>query len=154
MEIAGIVQAGHRVASGQADDSPYRGGTIALQTPHFLALGLDIRPFFPGTLNISLAPYYFKLIEFAYSFPQVRWHPDFPAEDFSFVLCQVIFQDKSYDSLIYYPHPETKINHFQDPSILEILAPKIEGIQYCDRILLMLDPRVIEVFIPSTPLRE
>jgi hypothetical protein len=33
---------GHGVASGQAAASPYPAGTIALQSPHFASLGLDL----------------------------------------------------------------------------------------------------------------
>lgn len=148
MQVAGIVQAGHRVASGQAPDSPYAQGTIALQTPHFLALGLDIRPYFQGTINISIKPYQFNLLNPSHRFRQLKWHPDFPPEDFSFAPCQLSYQDIFYPSLLYYPHPESKINHFQDPSILEVLAPQIQGLNYGDRVSLELAPQVIELFEP------
>jgi hypothetical protein len=32
--------------------------------------------------------------------------------------------------LIYFPHPETKPEHFQKPDVLELLLPHVEGLQY------------------------
>lgn len=135
-QVAGILQRGHQVASGFAKDSPYEAGTIALQTPHFQALGLDLTPYFPGTLNISIAPHTFKLLNPSHTFHNLKWHPDFAAETFSFVPCVAEYQQQHYEALIYYPHPETKIGHFQDPHTLEVLAPKIPDIQYGDRLML------------------
>jgi hypothetical protein len=148
MKVTGIVQAGHQVASGRSSNSPYDQGTIALQTPHFLALGLDIRAYFQGTLNISLAPFVYSLIRPAHSFKQVKWHPDYPWEDFSFAPCQLTYRNTTYPSLIYFPHPETKINHWQDPSIIELLAPKVDSIAYGDRVELEVNPKVIQIFKP------
>ena len=34
-----------------------------------------------------------------------------------------------YESLVYRPHPETKVEHFQDESLVEVLAPWVEGIR-------------------------
>ncbi|MEO0518268.1 MAG: hypothetical protein AAF171_13325 [Cyanobacteria bacterium P01_A01_bin.116] len=50
--LEGVVVPGHRVASGQAQDSPYPHGTIEMQQPHFLSLGVDLSPYYPGTLNV------------------------------------------------------------------------------------------------------
>jgi hypothetical protein len=46
----------------------------------------------------------------------------------------LLYQDAKYDGLIYYPHPETKKKHFQNPSIIEIIAPSIPGIGYGNQI--------------------
>ena len=35
-------------------DSPYPDGSIPLQMPHFAARGLDLLPYYPATLNISI----------------------------------------------------------------------------------------------------
>jgi hypothetical protein len=59
---AAVLLEGHGVASGQAlnsvhlKTSPYPKGTIAMQSPYFAALGLDLSPFWPGTLNLSFSP--------------------------------------------------------------------------------------------------
>jgi hypothetical protein len=32
--------------------------------------------------------------------------------------------------LVYFPHPDTKPEHFQKPDVLELLLPWTEGIEY------------------------
>ena len=137
--VSGIVQAGHRVASGQAADTPYAEGTIALQIPFFRPLGLDLTSCFQGTLNVSISPDQFVIQNPTYTFRQVGWTTQHPPEDFSFSPCFVIFQETRYPGWVYYPHPETKKTHFQDSSTLEVLAPLIAGIGYGDRLELELN---------------
>ena len=144
-QVTGILQKGHQVASGQAENSPYEAGTIALQIPHFQQHGLDLTPYFAGTLNISIAPHTFRFVNPRHTFPHVQWHPDFAAETFSFSPCQIQHQQQHYDGLIYYPHPETKLGHFQDPHTLEVLAPPIPNIQYGDRLQLHLNPKEVTI---------
>jgi hypothetical protein len=142
--VEGIIGRGHQVASGKAADSPYPQGTIEMQTPYFQKLGLDLSAFFPGTLNISISPKTFTVKQPEYTFNNVQWHQDYPAEDFSFSPCKVIFQGIAYDGLIYYPHPETKIGHFQDPAVVEVLVSSfIPQIEYGDRVILEVNPREI-----------
>ena len=107
-----------------------------MQAPHFLSLGVDVSPFYPGTLNVSIAPHQFELKP-ELTLPLVKWSPNHEPESFSFVPVQLIWQQKSYDGLIYYPHPETKINHFQDPSVIELLMPHIAGLTYGDEVTLI-----------------
>jgi hypothetical protein len=145
-QISGIVQAGYRVASGTADHSPYPKGTIEMQTPFFKALGLDLTPFFAGTLNINISPNQFELISPQYTFGKVQWAAGFSAEDFSFSPCQVTYQHTNVDSLIYYPHPETKIGHFQNAAIVEVIAPWIPGLNYGDRLILSINPEQVRIF--------
>ena len=145
----GIVKPGHQVASGKAQDSPYERGTLEMQLPWFKNLGLDLSRFYLGTLNLSIAPHTFQLIHPTYTFPHVKWHPDYPAETFSFSPCQVVYRETQYEGLVYYPHPETKIGHFQDNSILEIIAPTIPKINYGDRLTLKIDPQEIELITPA-----
>lgn len=133
---SGTVVAGHRVASGQAAQSPYPRGTIEMQTPHFAALGVDLKPFYPGTLNVSIAPHRFSLRPQT-TLHQVKWSAHHAAESFSFITIRLAWQRQTFNGLVYYPRPETKINHFQDPSVLELLLPKIFGIAYGDRVKLM-----------------
>ncbi len=145
LTINGIIQRGHQVASGIATDSPYPEGTIIMQTPFFKALGLDLSPFFPGTLNISISPYQFSLKQPEYTFCDLKWNRDYPAEDFSFSPCRVGFGGIMYPGLVYYPHPESKIGHFQDPSILEVLAAKIPNIGYGDVVQVEVNSEVIRL---------
>lgn len=81
----------------------------------------------------------------AYTFRQVKWNPDSPAEDFSFSPVRVSFQDTTHSGFLYYPHPETKPAHFQDCSTLEILAPLIKGIDYGEQVTLEVNAREIDL---------
>ncbi len=128
--VAGTIQRGHQVASGLADASPYPGGTIALQLPHFAARGLDLSAYYLGTINVSIAPLRFEIVQPVACFRQVRWTDRHPPEDFSFADCRLEVARRRYAGLIYYPHPETKAQHFQDPALLEVLAPPIAGLGY------------------------
>lgn len=146
--VDGVVMPGHRVASGTADDSPYPAGTIAMQTPYFQALGLDLAGYFPGTLNLSIAPSTFRWIAPAITFQGVAWTDRHPPEDFSFSPCQVRYGDRTYRGLIYYPHPDTKQRHFQSPSILEVIAEPIASVTYGDRLTLAYDGAQMAVMAP------
>ena len=145
ISLTGIVKPGHRVASGQAENSPYERGTLEMQLPYFRDLGLDLSNYYLGTLNISIAPYTFEMRSPQYTFPQVKWHPDYPAETFSFSPCCLTIDRAEYEGLVYYPHPETKIGHFQDSSIVEVIAPKIDNLSYGDRLILKLHPTEIKL---------
>ena len=145
IKVSGIIKPGHQVASGMATNSPYAQGTIAMQMPYFKKLGLDLSSYFLGTLNIAIAPQKFKILKPKYTFPLVKWHPHYPAETFSFSPCQVMFAGVKYDGLIYYPHPETKIGHFQADSILEAIAPTIPDLKYGDKVQLKVDSREITI---------
>ena len=145
LAVMGIVRSGHQVASGQAENSPYERGTLEMQLTHFRDLGLDLGGFYLATINLSIAPYTWDLLQPKYTFPQVKWHPDFPAETFSFADCILKDGSHSYRGLVYYPHPETKIGHFQDPSIVEIIAPHVAHLKYGDRLSLKLNPQEIKL---------
>ena len=144
-QISGIVESGHRVASGMAEDNPYEKGTIEMQLPFFQVLGLNLSSFYRGTLNINIAPHTFKVIKPQHTFSKVKWHPDYPTEDFSFTPCEIEFNNIVYNGWVYYPHPETKIGHFQNPSIIEAIAPKIPNIRYGERIAIAINPSEIVI---------
>ena len=143
--LTGTVKPGHQVASGQAADSPYERGTLEMQLPYFRKLGLDLSNFYLGTINLSIAPYIFELVQPKYTFERVKWHPNYLAETFSFSPCVVEHLNRSDRGLIYFPHPETKIGHFQDPSIIEIIAPYMANLNYGDCVLLKLNPQEIKL---------
>lgn len=134
LKIKGTVRQGYGVASGRGDNPPYPGGTIAMQAPHFAELGLDLSPYFPGTLNVDISPLAFSLNGGDYHFPLVRWTDRIPPETFSFSCCRLSWKTMTVDALIYYPHPETKVEHYQSHSLMEILAPKIKGITAGDSV--------------------
>ena len=78
-----------------------------------------------------------------YTFEHVAWTDLHPPETFSFSRCLVIFRGLSYDGWVYYPHPETKLRHFQNPSLLEVIALPIPEIGYGDQLLAHLNPAEI-----------
>jgi hypothetical protein len=139
--VPGIIQRGHRVASGPSRDYPY--GSLERQFPLFKKRGLDLGAFFQGTLNVSIAPHTWQWLRPAYTFRAVRWTDLHPPEDFSFSACRVRFDGREYAGWVYYPHPETKVRNFQDPALIEVIAEQIPGICYGDALELLLDPRAI-----------
>lgn len=143
--LPGQVERGHMVASGQAGDSPYPAGTILMQIPLFKERGLDLSPFYPATLNISIRPYTFQVVNPEHTFRRVEWTTRHPPEDFSFSRCRASFQGMTYGGWVYYPHPETKKRDFQSPSTVEVLAPFIPNLKYGDSVELGLNPDEIRV---------
>ena len=138
--LEGTVVAGHGVASGQGKNSPFPSGTIAMQAPFFKALGLDLSHYYLATLNVDIYPFRFTINEAPHHFKGVKWSPEHQAEDFFLSPCRVIVIEKPYSALIYYPDPETKIDHFKNASTLEIIAPFIEGICYGSKITIEVNP--------------
>lgn len=157
--IPATVFPGHRVASGLNGNPLFPGGTLRMQLPFFRELGLDLSPFYLGTLNVSIAPFRYRVISPRHTFRGVKWHPTEPAEDFSFLDVLVHLgagaggeQRKEAGApndrgghgsqadgrtrlapvrgLIYHPHPDTKPAHFQRPDVLELLLPWTEGLAY------------------------
>jgi CTP-dependent riboflavin kinase len=143
--VSGIVIKGHQVASGKGEASPYPQGSIAMQIPFFQQLGLDLKSFFSGTLNVSITPRTFTMQHPEYTFRNVEWTALHPPEHFSFSRCRVCARNIRYDAFIYYPHPETKRTHFQDRSTLEIIAPAIANLHYGDSIQVEVNPQEILV---------
>ena len=130
--VAGTVVQGYRVASGPSADYPY--GALDRQRPIFKERGLDLDDYFNGTLNVDISPRRFRMVRPEYTFRAVEWTDLHPPEDFSFSHCKVVFEEREYDGWIYYPHPETKLRNFQNPSLLEIIAQHIPEIRYGDRV--------------------
>ncbi|MCB0103212.1 MAG: hypothetical protein H6635_07395 [Anaerolineales bacterium] len=148
-KFPGILVQGYQVASRPSKDYPY--SALEKQKPYFKALGLDLYGFFTGTLNISIAPLSFEMTAPEFTFPLVEWTDLHPPETFSFSRCNVIFKNKKYPGWVYYPHPETKKNHFQDRSLLEVIAHKVTGIQYGDTLEVELNLQEVEIQADTSP---
>lgn len=142
--LQGVLKKGYRVASGPSAAYP-EYGSIEKQKPYFKDLGLDLDGMFNGTLNIDIHPYEFNISNPAYTFRQVQWTDLTHAEDFSFSRCRVIFNGREFHGWVYYPHPETKKDHFQDASTVEVLAPWIPGIKYGDAVELTLNRNEVQI---------
>jgi hypothetical protein len=146
IQVKGVVQPGYGVASGQSGDARFPQGTIAMQQPFFADRGLDLGQYFPGTINVSIYPHKYSIKQAKYTFRAVKWAAGEPAEDFSFFDCRVIRNDReSCSGLIYYPHPETKPEHFQAPEVFEIITQCIKDLQYGDRLILEIDATQIAI---------
>jgi hypothetical protein len=142
-KLHGFVIRGYRVASGPSKDYPY--GALDRQRPIFKARGLNLDGYFNGTLNIDIRPFTFKLIKPEFTFRNVEWTDLHPPENFSFSHRKVIYKDAEHEGWVYYPHPETKLRNFQDPSLLEVIAHTIPQIKYGDEVQVLVNPERIEV---------
>lgn len=131
--LKGVVIAGHGVAGGGAADSPYPAGSISLQQPHFLRAGIDLSPYFPGTLNVELAPDKPPRSERVVFDGVLHWYGDI-AERFTLARIECRFAARDFEGLWYYPHPETKPAHFQRDTVVELLLPHIAGIAAGDAV--------------------
>ncbi|MBT6461155.1 MAG: hypothetical protein HOK49_01330 [Opitutae bacterium] len=146
--ITGTIIQGHQVASGKAKDPRFPNGTLALQAPIFATKGFTIDTYHPGTINVSIAPLTYEILKPIRTFRDIKWHPDTPPEDFSFFNCQIRLANDNADYIdahVYRPHPETKPDHFQDSSVLEIIAPRMAGIAYGTKMDIQLQIHQIDV---------
>lgn len=141
--LPGILTRGHQVASRPSKAYPY--SSLEKQKPYFKALGLDLYEYFNGTLNISIAPLTFEMSAPELTLPLIEWTNLHPPETFSFSRCKVIFKNKEYAGWVYYPHPETKRDHFQNPSLVEVITHEIPGIRYGDALDVELNVNEIKV---------
>lgn len=145
--VDGILVQGYRVASGPSTYYPY--GALSRQRPLFQQRGLDLSGYFNGTLNVDIRPHIFRMEKPEYTFRHVEWTDLHPPEHFSFSRCKVIYREEEYDGWVYYPHPETKERNFQDPSLVEVIARPVPGIQYGDRLQVLLNPQEIMIDRPA-----
>ncbi|MBI3167887.1 MAG: hypothetical protein HYZ22_05375 [Chloroflexi bacterium] len=141
--IRGKLVAGYRVASQPSKEYPY--GTIERQKPFFKKLGLNLDEMQNGTLNISISPNIFEIVNPEYKFEDVEWTDLHPPETFSFSKCTIKFKGKNYNGWVYYPHPETKKRHFQDQSKIEVLAEPIPDIKYDDEVEIILNADSVSI---------
>ena len=145
--LLGRVVRGHQVASKPSQDYPI--GTIEKQKPIFKRIGLDLDRYFNGTLNISIAPKRWGLRDPEYTFEHVEWTELHPPETFSFTRCKVLFKDIKFEGWIYFPHSRTKQRHFQDPSVIEVIAEKIPSIFYGDDVHIIIESARVQIFDES-----
>ena len=149
--IQATVSRGYGVGSGTSlEDKRFPGGTIRMQQPFFKALGLDFDKYFSGdfvygTLNLSVAPDVVEIEKPEYFFANILWSNLVGAENFFMSESSVLFNDKSYKALIYIPDPSTKTEHFQQPSIVEVIAQKIDFIDYGVEVTLIYNPEAIAI---------
>jgi len=140
VQLKGVVKKGYRVASGSSVNPRFPEGTIAMQKNYFRERGLNLDEYFLGTINLSISPHQYKIKNAKYTFKNIKWSEKDPAEHFSFLDCRILIDStERLDGLIYYPHPETKPEHFQSPDILEIITSFIHGLRYGDELTIEID---------------
>ncbi|MBT8302419.1 MAG: hypothetical protein KJO63_13900 [Maribacter sp.] len=128
--VRGEIQSGHGVASGKGKDERYPEGTLKLQFKHFLERGLDLSDYFMGTINVDISPCSYEIKKQKYFFKNIDWSDYIPPENFYFFDVSLYYKDKIYKGLVYMPDPETKEDQIQRPTILELIFPKIKGLEY------------------------
>lgn len=143
--LPSVVVAGHGVASGRAKQDQFPGGAIRLQTPVFARLGVDLSSYHPATINVDVSPHRVEVTAPRRRLELVEWMVGYPAETFSFVDMEARVDGRQYPALLFYPHPETKPEHFQDPSVLEVLAPYIAGVAVGDAVEVRLAADQVEI---------
>jgi len=144
--VQGILVEGYHVASGPSKDYPY--GALDRQRPIFKKRGLDLQGYFNGTLNVDIRPFAFHLFKPEFTFRKIEWTDLHPPEDFSFSRCRVVYEGDESEGWIYYPHPETKLRNFQNPSLLEVIARPIPKIKYGDVLQVLVNSQRIIVSKP------
>lgn len=128
--VRGEIKPGHGVASGKGKDERYPEGTLKHQFKHFLDRGIDLSNYFMGTINLDISPCSYEIKKPKHFFKKIDWSDYIPPENFYFFDVTLHYKDKTYKGLVYMPDPETKEDHVQIPNMLELILPRIDGLEY------------------------
>jgi hypothetical protein len=152
--INAVVVPGHQVASGRNGNPRFPGGTLHMQLPYFRERGLSLDSYYLGTVNVSIAPWRYQVVQPRITFRAVQWHPTAPAEDFSFFDVEARRgAESAVKGLIYFPHPETKPEHYQSADVLELLLPFVAGLHYGAELHLEVPAEQMRFFAGSCKIR-
>lgn len=141
MQITGKVKQGYRIASGlNTEGVPGPNGIIVRdsfvkQRPFFEAEVPEIKEVWTGTINVDISPSTHKMLDFHHQIT-CEWHPGI-TETFGIVKDVILKRGgEEYTAFIYYPMP----SGFHEPrlDVIEILAPKIGGLEYGEEVSLIL----------------
>ncbi|MGB5359336.1 MAG: hypothetical protein WBN27_05275 [Eudoraea sp.] len=83
-----------------------------------------------GTINLDISPCSYEIKKPKHFFKNIDWSDYIPPENFYFFDVTLYDKDKTYKGLVYMPDPETKEDHIQKPTILELILPKIKDLDY------------------------
>lgn len=142
--IEGKVISGYGVASGKGKDPRYPDGTLILQMPHFKQKGLDLNNYFRGTINIDIKPLVYRINKPTHFIKGVDWSNFIPPENFYFFEVELVFNELNYFGLIYMPDPDTKTDHHQINSVLEVIMPHIKGIRTGKIVILRIGEKCLD----------
>ena len=146
--VHGIVKQGFRIASGMNKEGipgPY--GTIlkdslVRQRPFFEKEVPEMKELWTGTINVNIAPRLCKILKYDHTIT-CEWHPGI-TETFGLVKgLTVIAHGKRYPAILYYPLPSEI--HIPRDEVIEIIAPKIEGLSYGDKVVVEVSPEKITI---------
>jgi len=143
--ISGTVIEREKFTSGIAANCPFPSGTLSMQTPFFKQTGLDLNENFQATLNVSIKPRTCTLINPEFTFPNVKWCPEYDPDTFSFSRCRIIFVELTIDAFVYFHHLKNREGQFWEDSVIEIIAPYIPGLRYGWGVKLELNPEEIMI---------
>jgi hypothetical protein len=149
----GVVVFGHGVASGAAADPRFPRGTIAMQAPLFRARGVDLAALIGaepvmGTVNVDLTPAAPRVLVPEIELRAVRWSPTMPAENFWLFRTAIEHVQRTHSALIYMPDPATKPEHHQPSGVVEIIAPRLEGLRLGQMVVITADANFIRFLQP------
>ncbi len=131
--LSGYVKEGLRIASGlNPDPSLKLNNTIFLQKPFFTKAGIPrIHEYYNGTINLDISPKEFKIVKPHFEVT-CEWFPGV-TETFWLVDVVIEFKNSRYPAYVYYPCPSPVKSH--DNTIVELLAEKIEDLNYSDPLI-------------------
>ena len=147
--ISGKILPGYGVASGKGLDKRYPQGTLRQQSQHFLERGLDLSAYYMGTINLDITPYTYEIKRPKFFFKNIDWSSYIPPENFYFFDAELYNNGMSYEGLVYMPDPSTKEDHVQKPTVLELIFPKIEELEYGATVEIALRKVQLELIHPS-----
>lgn len=89
-----------------------------------MAFKAHFKPFLSKQWFIVDSALFFKIVKPRYFLENIDWSRFIPEENFYFFDVSLQISKNTYNGLIYIPDPTTKAEHFQNPTILELLLPK------------------------------
>ncbi len=137
--VPGQVVEGHGAASGSGGDARFPQGTLALQFPHFAKAGIAVEHYMPATINVDLP---FELIPRnpISRIEHLEWLDGYPTETFEFFDSKIAVAGVAHRGLVYRPDPATKPEFSQPGSVVEVLAPPVDGIGPGTPVSVWVDP--------------
>ena len=149
MEIAGIVTEGYRIASGSNTEGvPGPFGemlkdSFVRQRVFFEKEVPELKSVWTGTINLNISPRSARMNAFDHTIT-CEWHPGI-TETFGIVSGITLHaKGRTYkDCFIYYPMPSDI--HTPRYEIIELLAPKVEGLSYGDSITIEVSEEKVSV---------
>lgn len=148
MKVSGHITKGHGIASGKTEDTRYPKGTLFKQLPYFKERGLDLSTYYLGTINLDISPYQYIIGEPKFFFEAIPWSEYIPPENFYFFDVTLFFGNATYAGLIYMPDPNTKVDHIQVHSVLELIMPRIPGLSYGTQVRIDISDKQLQLFMP------